>query len=1168
MKKIVLSVIVLCLFLLSSCKIGNNDENGGVDLSKESFWGHGTSVSIVSTEEYTWLNGFAKDFERATGLKSVICSEGVSDEECRIIIGKSSNTTSVKAYQQLERRITEGECDEGYIVLVEGRTITIAYSGMAARDEAVSVLLRDYFSADFDAEDGILCAHVFDLKKLADERRAEQRESQFAKIEVGYGKGLADALRKLYTLYQADTYIWMANLYDPETGAFYFSNSGRDNYGFLPDVESTNQVLDFLEVGGMLKEQGDKMLTDEMESTLVKWIQSLQSPADGYFYHPQWGTDIETTRRSRDMDWSISLLERFGAGPLYDTPTGVSGINGAPGVVPISTPLRSRNSVLAVSNVLETASVALPSYLTSTEAFSEYILSLDIPNNSYFAGNKLAADHALIKKAGKEYVDLLINYLNDTQIAELGLWQRADNDIDYDPRDGIGYDSINGLMKIACVYDFLDREMPNADRALESTIKVALYKNTDEDEHACCTYNPWAAMDMLIRFESKSNGSASAEKLRKKILSVAEELVLATYEKCATHSVIEGGFSYNESRPCNMSQGAYTACSSVPEADVNATAVIASNLIKTMFSALGIGRVFLWCAEDFYVFRDIIENLGTPIKHELPEVNPITFDDYEKSEIVSGSELEPNENILMDIADFDYFSSTVVSRPNGTSSKDFALRTEVKNTLSGYAYKPSATNIYIPNSFTRGNCFIFESDILVESSPNEVFAQIMFAPMDEGNPSFSLNLSAVNKNGEQVIKIWDNYTGTDGVKNTNLYTGQKVGEWFKLRVEMYKVFEEDRHGVSTLKEIYAKIFVNGKYVATSDAGYVDPSSPGTVKNREVAKVYISHYRKTESVVYFDNILCKKADKEYVPTTVYNPDAPNIPDLSLGEGEDYNYVAEFNDGILNDGYLHNYVYDGGLVNVLAEDVDLEKYGDRIIYSLANNIGDRVSEVLKVTTVKQTSYGVSSSIVRVSNRLREGTTYTFESKFYYESVSERGCVTQLHFKDSDGRIHFSVNVMYSDEGYLYLSENNGTGTGQQKLIEGTCLPIGKWFTLKIEFYRTTLADTTRAKIYTENPEGTLVCIADINAYNGSAIGSETLLSSVEIAHQRLNGATLYLDDVSFTQKEIDYNEELLYPLTKEDVLPDVPDAPEQPSESDTPTDSGALTSDSTIDSGAWI
>ena len=168
------------------------------------------------------------------------------------------------------------------------------------------------------------------------------------------------------------------------------------------------------------------------------------------------------------------------------------------------------------------------------------------------------------------------------------------------------------------------------------------------------------------------------------------------------------------------------------------------------------------------------------------------------------------------------------------------------------------------------------------------------------------------------------------------------------------------------------------------------------------------------------------------------------------------------------------------------------------------------------------------------------------------------------------------MYSDEGYLYLSENNGTGTGQQKLIEGACLPMGKWFTLKVEFYRTTVADTTRAKIFTESAEGSLVCIADINAYNGSAIGSETPLSSVEIAHQRLIAGTLYLDDVSFTRKEIEYKEEPTYPSIKEDVLPSIPEKPsepsgpvipEQPQGPESPTDSGALTPDSTIDLGAW-
>lgn len=1182
MKKIILLIILILALSLSSCKTKKPDAD--TQPTEPTFWDGVESVTLVSSEDSEWSSDFSKKLAYAIGLDVNLRSE-VTDSKCQIIIGKSDNAVSVKAYELLERKMTDSDDnDAGYLVYVDEKTVAIAFQGISGRNYAIDALLKDHFTEKFDPSNGTLCYSVYSMKALADNERAAQREEQISEIEATNGKPMADAIRKLYSLFNADTYIWMANLYDPETGAFYYSNSGRDNIGFLPDVESTQQILGALVIGGMLREQGGitGALSPEMEDKLVGWIRSLQSPEDGYFYHPQWGTDVESTRRSRDLDWSISLLESFGALPLYDTPTGVKGVNGAGGISPTSSPLRHRSLVTAVSSVISTAGGALPEYLSSTSAFREYIISLDIPNNSYAAGNKLAADHALIKSAGKEYVDILINYLNETQIPELGLWQATVNDNDFDPYDGVGYDSVNGLMKLTCVYDFLGREMPNIDKALESAIKVGLYRNTDTDEHVCCTYNPWATMDMLIRFETKARGFASAEVLRKKIIDVAPELIEATYDKISTHYILGGGFSYNESRPCNASQGAYTACSSVPEADVNATAVVASNMISTMFYALGIERVFLWCPDDFYVFRDVIENLGMTMKHELPEITPITFEGYEKNNVISGSELDPAENVMVDVGEFEYFSSTVVNRPYSSSKKDMALRTEVKNTDVGIAYKPSSTNIYIANSFQQGNCFIFESDILVESSTNDVFAQILFSPLDEGNPSFGLNLSATNQGGKQVIKIWDAYTGTDGIKNSNLYTGVGVGEWFNLRIEMYKVFEKNQHGVSELKENYAKIYVNGEHVATSDAGYVHSSSPGVVKNREVAKVSISHYRKTQSIIYFDNILCKKTNDEYVPTTIYNPDAPNLPDVSVDEGEDYNFVAEFDDGILNDAYLHSYIHDGGLVNVMKEGIDLEEYSDRISYALASNIGDRVGDVLRITTKKQTAYGVSSSIVRVSNTLPKGTTYTFESKMYYENIAERGCVTQLHFKDADGRIHLSLNVMYSDEGYIYLSENNSTGTGQQKPFEGANFALEKWFTLRIEFYRTTISDTTRVKIYSEDAEGDVVCIADINAYNASAIGSETPLTNVEIAHQRLNAATLYLDDVSFTRREIDYEEETVYPIAVEDVLqkvpdePDAPDEPEQPDEPVAPPPSteddsgehgGALTPDNVLDPGAW-
>ena len=87
------------------------------------------------------------------------------------------------------------------------------------------------------------------------------KEEKFQKFERKYGKALCDALRAWHELYTDEVVEWLAKLYDAKIGGWYYSESARDNdtveyrektYKLLPDVESTNQALCFLESAGMV----------------------------------------------------------------------------------------------------------------------------------------------------------------------------------------------------------------------------------------------------------------------------------------------------------------------------------------------------------------------------------------------------------------------------------------------------------------------------------------------------------------------------------------------------------------------------------------------------------------------------------------------------------------------------------------------------------------------------------------------------------------------------------------------------------------------------------------------------------------------------------------------------------------------------------------------------
>ncbi len=158
-----------------------------------------------------------------------------------------------------------------------------------------------------------------------------KNEKDWVKLEEVAGKELADAVKKLYSLYTEDIIDWFAELYDPGTGGFYASVPGRDGVSFGPDIQCTVQALRFIDNSGIARDFGSDwrdILPEDMQHRLIYFAKSLQSPENGYFYHKQWGragTDSKLSRRGRDLLWATMLLSGLGSAPTYDTPNGYKG---------------------------------------------------------------------------------------------------------------------------------------------------------------------------------------------------------------------------------------------------------------------------------------------------------------------------------------------------------------------------------------------------------------------------------------------------------------------------------------------------------------------------------------------------------------------------------------------------------------------------------------------------------------------------------------------------------------------------------------------------------------------------------------------------------------------------------------------------------------------------
>ena len=381
----------------------------------------------------------------------------------------------------------------------------------------------------------------------------------------------ADAMRELkelYTHYDEKSYVWLAGLYDPEAAAFYYSNSARDTEMYLPDVESTVQAYMFINRYGLVPAEREDLTArfKEHRTRTVDFVRNLQYP-DGYFYHPQWKTDIPAPRKNRDYCWCKNFLTEMGAAPKYELPT--------------SKPADGTRSKL------------LPPHLQDLEAFRAYLAEFDLSKRSYYIGNLLDTQVSQINAAGKEFADLVVFWLNEHQRTDNGLWQEE-----------INYDSVNGLMKISGCYPGLGATLPNAYQGLKSAIFAA--QSDERMKFVCEHYNPWVAMGNVFKGQ-KGLEKEKLDTLRNLLWENAASLIKKTKEKILVFKKEDGSFSYFKRMSASISQG---ACVSVPrsnEGDVNATS-ISHSTIKCMCVALGIPTIPFYSPADAELFFELLDN--------------------------------------------------------------------------------------------------------------------------------------------------------------------------------------------------------------------------------------------------------------------------------------------------------------------------------------------------------------------------------------------------------------------------------------------------------------------------------------------------------------------------------------------------------------------------------
>ncbi len=404
-------------------------------------------------------------------------------------------------------------------------------------------------------------------------KRAAARKSALSVAEESVGGEAARALSELYCEFDERIYIFLAGLYDRESGAFYYSESARDTDIYLPDIESTAQVLKFIKTTGMVNAGGTyvKGLPEFLKDGVVKFAYGLQD-SDGYFYHPQWGKSISVSRRGRDLSWSKNILSEAGVSPKYQLPT-------------------AKRSGEACASV--------PEYLQNIEGFKRYLSDMKLSTESYYVGNVIESTLSEITARGEEFGEALLFWLNGSCRADNGLWEEE-----------INYASVNGLMKLSASYPHLKAPLPFAESSLSSAIFAAL--SDERMKFVCEAYNPWAAIVNIFKASGGSSGRALLE-LRGYLIENAPRLIDKTREKISVFRKSDGSYSYFKRMSSAVSQRAPVAVPRTNEGDVNATTICVGSTVRNMTAALSIPRVPIFVPEDGELFFELLE-CALPIK--------------------------------------------------------------------------------------------------------------------------------------------------------------------------------------------------------------------------------------------------------------------------------------------------------------------------------------------------------------------------------------------------------------------------------------------------------------------------------------------------------------------------------------------------------------------------
>ena len=1048
-----LLAMLMLVSALASCKLFKKDkedessnENETTAPVSHTIFAPGMSVDFVKGTGAKELDDAVNLFYDLTGRIAGVLPGSSNKSGPEIIFGKANREICEKAQPILDALVRKGMIqfeDEGenvdrlgvFVVYAEGGDVVMLWNNNNIAESCVEFFMENYMNnTTLILEDGYTYSETFDFIEFMEKAEETKRQEYLDAIAKQYDDEVARAVDSLWSIYDDRYVLWLADLYDPGEydedgnplgGGFYYSNSARDNEGYGIDLESTAQVLSFLTSTGMLPNTSSALRTyipEKMQKEMVAFALSCQSPIDGYYYHPQWGMNIQESRKSRDHGWAQDIFAAFGAKPYFNSALSKNGIYGNPPgyEVDVKEYIESLEAEKALTGRLSSSSVSAVSKIVSTasdewtgsdmfkdlDAWIKYLESLEanIRSKSYSIGNtisglasqaksreKMALEKGeLVDANGDGYADggyreQFRNYFNKWMLPENGVWEYGTVE------DGtVTYAAINGLMKTIGAYNGFGFKHPYAEKAIESALFIATLDGADvkggKPDASVDIFNPFVAMELTLK-NMKNYGSAEdAIKINNMIKEKAAEVINITHSKIAGFKKDDGSFGYTKTVSPSTSQGAPTSVPYTVEGDVNGGG-IATNGVTRYLRSLFDFEMPLFYRSDYYRFIERASGNSAVLKGEFEEKPAmiINFDDDTS---------EPS-SVIDNMKDGDLY---VTDDPRG-SGKVMQFTT-FPTSGSGFSVNPGG-----PES---ANSFVLEWEMCFDEI--KYVSGTLFQIKIGTSYMFTCG---VNSSGNLVMgdasAVNSALTSSYGIAGANPY------EWNKFRLEYYVIDPEE--GVSL-----TKFYFNGQLRGVSK-NYMGKETAGKKPVMSYNAATFSALYSTNMTVLFDNIYAAKSEEKYEAETIFNPE--RVKDFENAE----------------------------LGTAMPSGVASEK-GEIITVPTEENVNNKALLISGAGETARVSVTTASAMANV---------YSLSTDIKIDAAVE-GVVTKLYFVDiaAANRSIAGYEIETYNDGILKakITEIDLEGNKGES-FEG--IPVGEWFNLTIEFYVYRYLDGDCAKIY---------------------------------------------------------------------------------------------------------